>query len=184
MGKAGTVFGLIGIILGAGGIAFGFFNMNSQNNNLTQSIVVGIWDGLAVNLDFTPHNSNDDWLIEFEFNKLNNTDYISVSNNNTRITLLKTGWYRIQLSMFLNYLDPDTQYYIKLLKDGLTEGHIHFYETETSSTASSYYYIDSSEFVYSDGTNYIEINGFSYTDNSFSIGSDIYNQFKIEYIAT
>ena len=86
--------------------------------------------------------------------------------------------------MFLYNLDPDTQYYIKLLKDGLTEGHIHFYETETSSTASSYYYIDSSEFVYSDGTNYIEINGFSYTDNSFSIGSDIYNQFKIEYIAT
>jgi len=182
MGKGGTVLGLIGIILGAGGIAFGFFNMNSQNNNLTQSIVVGIWDGLEDNLDFAPYNSNDDWLIEFEFNKLNNTDYISISNTNTRITLLKAGWYRIHFSVFLNYLNPSTQYYMALLKDGVNIGYIHFYETPSS--GSSYHYIDSSEFVYSDGTNYIEINGYSYTDNDFSIGSDIYNQFKIEYIAT
>ncbi len=181
MGKGGTVLGLIGIILGAGGIAFGFFNMNSQNNNLKQSIVVGIWDGLADNLDFTPHNSNDDWLIQFGFNKLTNTDYISVSNTNTRITLLKTGWYRIHISVLLNYLDPNKQYYIKLLKDGLTEGHIHFYDTP--STASSYYYMDSSEFVYSDGTNYIELNGYSNFNDFLPTSSTDYNQFIIEYVA-
>jgi len=182
MGKGGSVLGLIGIILGAGGIAFGVFNISSQNNNVTQSIVVGIWDGLGDNLDFAPHNLNDDWLIQFGFNKLTNTDYISVSNTNTRITLLKTGWYKIIISVLLNSLNPTSDYYIALLKDGLTKSYIHYYFT--ASIASSYHHIDSSVFVYSDGTNYIEINGFSYLDSAFSIGPNLYNQFKIEYIAT
>ena len=57
MGKGGTVLGLMGIILGAGGIAFGYFNWTSQSttNNLTGSIVVGIWNTLYDNLDYVPY---------------------------------------------------------------------------------------------------------------------------------
>ena len=209
MGKGGAVLGIIGMILAAGAIGFAFVVWNGQNttnsdidaltdafndleadfsnltnvfNNLTQTIVVGIWEALDDNLDFVPHNSNDDWLIEFGDNRMNNTDYISVSNTNTRITLLKSGWYRIHLSVLLRFLDPNMQYYIILMKDGVSESFILYYDAP--SIVFSYYHVDSSVFVYSDGTNYIEINGVSYNDNAFSIGVDLYNQFKIEYIAT
>jgi len=116
VGKGVVALGIIGMILATGAIGFAFVVWNGQNttntelndltdafndlesdfnnltailNNLNQTIVVGLWDGLEHNLDFAPYNSQSDWLYEFEYNKLNNTDYISVSNTNTRITLLK-----------------------------------------------------------------------------------------------
>lgn len=42
MGKGGVVLGIIGIILGAGGIGFGFINMIGQSTNLAQTRVVGV----------------------------------------------------------------------------------------------------------------------------------------------
>ncbi len=162
-------------------LAAEFNDLESVFNNLTQIIVVGIWDGLSDNIDYTPHNSQDDWLFEFGDNNLSNTDYISVSNTNTRITLLKSGWYRIHLSVLLRFLDPNMQYYIILMKDGVSESFILYYDAP--SIVFSYYHVDSSVFVYSDGTNYIEINGVSYTDNSFSMTDvDPYNQLTIEYV--
>ena len=193
MGKGGAALGIIGMILGAGGIGFAFVVWNGQNttnsdfnnlsntlNNLTQTIFVGIWEGLDHNLDFAPYNSTSDWLFEFEDNQLNNTDYISVSNTNTRITLLKSGWYRFHLSVLLTNVDSSYSYYISLLKDGTLESYFDFFRTSSTFDA-GYEYIDSSAFVYSDGTNYIELEYFS-TDNYFVPGADLYNQLTIEYV--
>ncbi|KKN09247.1 hypothetical protein LCGC14_1048490 [marine sediment metagenome] len=92
MGKGGTALGIIGIILAAGSIGFGFFVWNGQNtinsglnsdlddltdtfsnlteqlnnitnmfNNLTDdfnsldtTILVGVWEDLSRNTDYTP----------------------------------------------------------------------------------------------------------------------------------
>ncbi len=114
--SSGTALGIIGIILAAGVIGFAFFvwngansdvdalqaeinNLESDFNNLDTTILVGVWEDLSRNMDYTPFTSNGNWLFEFGDNKLNNTDYISVSNTNTRITLVKSGWYRIHVSV-------------------------------------------------------------------------------------
>ena len=198
MGSGGTALGIIGIILAAGAIGFAFVVWNGQNttnsdldglndelnnlesdlNNLTRIIVVGIWNAFDENQDFAPHTYQNDWLLEFLNNKLNNTDYISVSNNNTRITLLKSGWYRIHLSVLLSGLGPSNIYLITILKDGTIEFQLERYETGTSSVG--YYNIYSSAFVYSNGTNYIEINGLA-TAN-FYVPLDLYSQLTIEYV--
>ena len=185
MGRGGTVLGIIGVILAAGAIGFTFVVWNGQNttNNLTGNIVVGIWDSLDDNLDFTPYNLQKNWLFEFGDNNLNNTDYISVSNTNTRITLLKSGWYRIHISVLLGGISDSCSYRLSLLKDGAIESHLDFYVT-SSTNDSSWYYIDSSAFVYSNGTNYIEINEYSTTDDFSPSTSNIYNQLTIEYVAT
>ena len=141
MGSGGTALGIIGIILAAGAIGFAFFVWNGQNtinselddlrdelNNLTGNIAVGIWDNLDENLNYVPHNSQGNWLFEFGDNNLSNTDYISVSNSNTRITLLKSGWYRIHLSVLLEGMSPATWYYIILYKNGVIESYLDFYE--------------------------------------------------------
>ena len=198
MGSGGTALGIIGIILAAGAIGFAFVVWNGQNttnsdldglndelnnlesdlNNMTGIIVVGIWNAFDENQDFAPHTYQNDWLLEFLNNKLNNTDYISVSNNNTRITLLKSGWYRIHLSVLLSGLGPSNIYLITILKDGTIEFQLERYETGTSSVG--YYNIYSSAFVYSNGTNYIEINGKG-TAN-FYVPLDLYSQLTIEYV--
>ena len=184
MGHGGTALGIIGIILAAGAIGFTFVVWNGQNttNNLTGTIVVGIWDSLEDNQDFAPYNSSNDWLLEFGDNSLNNTDYISVSNTNTRITLLKSGWYRIHLSVLLVGISPASIYTIRLLKDGAIEFFFDFYET-SGTIDSIYHSIYSSAFVYSNGTNYIEINGDS-ADNFLVLANELYNQLTIEFVAT
>ncbi len=185
MGKGGTVLGLIGIILAAGSIGFTYIVWNGQNtsNNLTGTIVVGIWDEIDDNEDYAPYNLNDNWLFEFGAHNLSNTDYISVSNTNTRITLLKAGWYRIHLSVLLGDMDLSADYYITMLKDGDIEFYLEFYDT-VSASVGWYYTIDSSAFVYSNGTNYIEINGYASGDpDGFGIVSvNTNNQLTIEYV--
>ncbi|MFX1596735.1 MAG: hypothetical protein ACFFBK_11805, partial [Promethearchaeota archaeon] len=81
----------------------------------------------------------------------------SVSNTNTRITLLKSGWYQIHLSVLLAGISPSSIYKLRILKDGVTESFLDFYQTAVT-IDSNYHSIDSSAFVYSNGTNYIEIN--------------------------
>ncbi|KKK44988.1 hypothetical protein LCGC14_1653650 [marine sediment metagenome] len=114
---------------------------------------------------------------------MNNTGYIFVENSNTRITLLKPGWYQIHLSTELNGLDPGIHYYLRMLKDHSLEMYIYHFDTLTSTND---LYIDTFGFVYSDGTNYIEIGARcdSATTNAFGIGSNNLNQFSIEFIST
>ena len=98
MGRGGTALGIIGIILAAGAGGFAFVTWNGQNiansdldnltdelnnltdelNNLPRILVVGIWNTLEDNLNYAPHNLQNDWLFEFGDNNLNNTDFISV----------------------------------------------------------------------------------------------------------
>jgi len=209
MGKSGAALGIIGMILAAGAIGFSFVVWNGQNtnssafadltdafndlesdfnnltdtlNNLTQTIVVGIWDNLDDNLDFAPYNLQDYWLVEVGDNKLNNTDYISVSNTNTRFTLLQAGWYRIHLNMLLSSISSSSIYWTIILKDGDIEFYLDRHGT-SGTVDSTFHYVDASAFVYSNGTNYFEIYGDSNGD-SFFISSDEFNQLKIEYIAT
>ena len=183
MGRGGTVLGIIGIILSAGAIGFTFVVWNGQKttNNLTRTNVVGVWDALNDNQDFAPYNLQRDWLLEFRDSSLNNTDYISVSNTNTRIKLLKSGWYRIHLSVLLVGMSPDRSYRMRILKDGAIEFDLDFYETALT-LVSIYHTIDSSAFVYSDGTNFIEIRGYSSSDDFSVPPNDLNNQLTIEFV--
>ncbi|KKM61401.1 hypothetical protein LCGC14_1532110, partial [marine sediment metagenome] len=88
MGSGGKALGIIGLILGAGAIVFvvwngqnttnsdldglndEFNNLESDLNNLTRIIVVGIWNAFDENQDFAPHTYQNDWLLEFLNNKL------------------------------------------------------------------------------------------------------------------
>ncbi|HDZ19301.1 hypothetical protein LCGC14_0918070 [marine sediment metagenome] len=211
MGRGGTALGIIGIIIAAGAVGFSFVVLNGQNitnsdmgdlidelnnltdelnnltdelNNLTRTNIVGIWDALADSQAIPPHNALDDWLLEFGDNSLSNPNYIFVSNSSTRITLLKPGWYRIHLTVLLVSMNPSNLYFTVLLKDGVDEFVFDTYETSLAMN-SGYHSIDSSAFVYSNGTNYIEIRGTSAFGDDFNvpISNELYNQLTIEFVA-
>lgn len=159
--------------------------MIGQTNNLTQTKVVGVWDGLTNNQDYSGYDQQGAWLFEFTDNEMNNTGYISVSNTNTRITLLKPGWYRIHLSTELINLDSGLHYYLRFLKDHSIDMYLYHFDTMTSVPPAKF--IDSSAFVYSDGTNFVEIGATcgSPTVNGFDISSSAsMNQLLIEFVST
>jgi len=141
----------------------------------------------VTNRDYSGYDQLHTWLFEFTDNNFNNSDYISVSNTNTRITLLKPGWYRIHLSVLLDGIEPnigpDLRYFIGLLKDHTFVEYL--YSLWTTSAATQYQYLESSTLVYSDGTNYIEIRGTTSPQDDFNIyNNDIYNQFSIDFVST
>ena len=70
---------------------------------------LGIIDKKSAN--YSGYDQPGAWLFEFTDNEMNDTAYVSVSNANTRITLLKPGWYRIHLSTELNSLDSKLHEY-------------------------------------------------------------------------
>ena len=203
MGNNGAALGIIEIILCAGVGVFAFFIWNGQNttnsgiddlndqindleldfNNSIITMVVGIWDSLDQNMDYSPHDLSTDWLIEFHDNNLTNPEYISVSNGNTRITLLQSGWYRIHLSVALTNHFGSSFYWIYLLKDGVEDENFDAYST--SSYTPPLRHIDSSVFIYSNGTNYIEVNPVTTAAGGLVLWStEVHHQFIIEYVAS
>jgi hypothetical protein len=188
MGRSGTALGLIGIIIGAVGVGFAFIAWNDQKilasdfNNLTGTIIVGIWDNLDENLNYAPHNSQGNWLFEFGDNNVTNSHYITISKTYTRISLVKSGWYRIHISVLLEGMSPSNVYWIVLYKNGVIESYLDFYETP-STIPTTYDFLKLSTFVYSNGTNYIEIVG-ACLSGGFQIWEvdPDYNQFTIEYV--
>ena len=202
MGKSGAALGIIAIILCAGVGVFAFFIWNDQNitnskindledqinalesdfNNSIMTMAVGIWDLLDKNMDYSPHDTSTDWLIEFQNNNLTNSEYISVSNGNTRITLLRSGWYRIHLSIVFTNFFGSSFYITSLLKDGVVDEN--FDAISTSTYTPPVHCIDSSVFVYSDGTNFIEVNQVGTAVGGLIIfGTEEYSQFIVEYVA-
>ena len=83
--------------------------------------------------------------------------------------------------MSLGSINPNNTYYITILKDGANKINLIQYDT-TATIDSEYYSIDSSAFIYSDGANYIEINGNS-NDNFIISNEANTNQLMIEYVA-
>jgi len=141
--------------------------------------LIGLWDEFDYNTDFTPYTTLSYWLLELRGIKIINSDYIAISNNNTRITLFKLGWYRIQLTMILSSIDADQMYWINILKNGIVKFILLHHET-SATPESDYLTFDSSVFVYSNGTEYFEIMGDSFGDPFFP-GSQVYNQLSIIY---
>jgi len=177
-----VILGLISIsALGLGGYSSYMTTLSSQIEEDQGFILIGIWDELYRNTEYPPYTSTSYWLLEFGGNNLTVSDYVSISNNNTRITLLKPGWYRIQLTIVLSSIDAGSWYWIIILKNGAQEFYLLYHET-SGSPESDYLTFSSSAFVYSNGTDYFEIHGDSNTE-PFSPGlSQIYNQLAIEFV--
>ena len=183
MGKNTGVIIILSIIsltgLGLGGYTFITTVVSPQVVGNQGIILVGLWDELYVNMDYSPYDSTDYWLLEYGSNKMNDSNYISISNTNTRITLLKSGWYRLHISMVLKSIDALGYYWIRLYKNSALEGSMDFHET-SANPESSFHVIDSSAFVYSNGTDYFEFVGYAIGDTDFSLDLNALNQLTIE----
>ncbi|MFW9949574.1 MAG: hypothetical protein ACFFKA_05560 [Candidatus Thorarchaeota archaeon] len=185
MSKNAAGFVILSLIsisaLGLGGYSYYLTLISPHIYEDRGLILVGIWDELYYNTDYVPYTSTSYWLLEYGGNKLNNSYYLSVSNNNTRITFLKPGWYRIQLTMVLSSIDAGSWYWIIILKNGVQEFYLLYHET-SGTPESDYLTFDSDAYVYSDGTDYFEILGDSNTEPFFPGASQIYNQLTIECV--
>ena len=155
-----------------------FTTLESDLTNLDNTILVGVWEDLSRNTDYTPYTTDRNWLFEFGDNRFNNTEYLNVSNSNTRITILKSGWYKIHLSAILgNDIADGHAYSMRLYKNSVTYSYPSYVIGDLF-----YIYMDGTVFIECNATDFIEINAYSATDD-FDIYPVVnYNHLTIEYV--
>ena len=174
---------LIGIIAVAALGLSGFMFVKNEiffPTSDTGLMLVGIWEDLEYNTGYGGHTENYDWLLEFRNSPLNDSNYIAVSNDNTRF-VLATGLFKITLSLLLEGLVTPEEYSVVLLKNGETCIFFDYYETGPDDD-SSQYQVCSSIYVAGNGINYFEINCFSASHDPFFSSSNSNNQLSIEYV--
>ncbi|MHA1670226.1 MAG: hypothetical protein ACTSV5_06555 [Promethearchaeota archaeon] len=179
--KGGMV--LLGIIafaaLGFSGYMFidnQFLSIDPPDNGL---ILVGLWDDLAKNKENAPYNTDASWLLEFYNNQYNDSNYISVDNDNTRFKLLKEGFYKITLLLYLYYLDPPSAtYWVYLYRNNSVDHCL----AKIALPTSEHYQVESSLYIKSTGLDNFFIRTYCTGDTSFGVAtSQSFNQLSFEY---
>ena len=85
-----------------------------------------------------------------------------MSNENTRFTLMRAGYYELTLIAYLYSVTEGYDYGIKLLKNGVWENYI--YRLKPEEDIDTYYFTTCSIMLYSNGNDYFEINCNCYLD--------------------
>lgn len=177
-----AIIALIAIAgLGLGG--YSFYQLQTEGQlqviliPLESSIAAGVWTDLNTTI-FSPYNSTD-WLVGAHSSQILRSNFVSLSNNNTRFTIQQAGWYIVQLSLALVNLTANEEYNIDFKRNNATEFHL----DKFNSTGPDYYLANIQRFVYFNSSDYFEINCKSNT--SFNIGITglykAYNQLSLEY---
>jgi len=178
------ILGLISIAgLGLGGYTF-FVTQIFVIPEETGPNIVGIWDALEADYTHYPYITPTNWLFKLSANSYINPEYVSVNNSYTRITLVKQGWYRIQLSVLLESVDaPFNIYRLGLLKNGTIIFNFDYVQS-FSSTNPYKRNVNAEGYVLSDGNDYIEISGYSSGDIFIPYTSlQESNQLVIEFVS-
>jgi len=184
--KGGII--LIGIIaisaLGFSGYMFiknEFIDIPGPTSPDSGLTLVGLWDDFSRNTEYPPDTTNTSWRIEFNNNQFNDSNHISVSDNNTSFKLLKEGFYKITLLLLLDSIDASATYWAYLIRNGSLYNC--FARVAISDNpSSSFLQIESSLYVKSTGFDNFHIICYCMTDTSFTIGLvQTYNQLSIEY---
>lgn len=144
--------------------------------------LVGFWDELYDNQDYAPYNTTSSWLFQLLNNTYNDSEYISINNSNTCVSLKRQGIYRIQMTVLLSDLDIDEDYWLILLKNGETFLYLTYFENP--SVYPDYLYVNAEGYIMSDGNDYIQFYAKSrYGDAFFPyISAQEFNQLLIEFI--
>ena len=174
---------LLGIIAIAGLGLSGFMFISDlipSPSSDTGTILVAVWDDLDWNTAYGTHTSAADWLVEFTNSPYNNSNYVTVRNDNTRF-ILSPGLYKITIKMTLQSIASSSAYLVSLLKNDNDEEYFHYHATDEG-WESEHHSLCSSVYVEADGVDYFEINCFSGGDAFSVIAIENYNQLSIEYI--
>jgi hypothetical protein len=168
--------------LGLGG--YSFYELQKEGNLQVILIppegskVVGLWTNLSRFMYGSYNTSN--WLVGVNNTQILKSDYVSLSNNNTNVTLQKTGWYKLHLSLVLVNLTLNNEYYINFNRNNSLEYSL----AKFNSTGTTYRVINLYQFIHFNSSDFFEINCNS--SDSFNLGTtDLYqnyNQMSIEYI--
>jgi hypothetical protein len=185
MGKrssSGKGFLILALIMGASGLILGGYSFIQILTRNTGTVIVGHWESLNRDMSNPDFNSDYNWLIEVGDIQIINSDYLtldqSAQHQNTRFHLLKSGWYRVDVIMLLWSLTDTLIYGLRVYKNG-----IDILLAEYFRNVDVNHIINTKFYISSDGNDYYEFNGWSFSSDNFDISSNQKdNQLTITYV--
>ncbi len=194
--KGGKGFIILAIIIGSLAMGMGAYaiiqNLELMNKGCLEcenekdlepkNIIIGLWENLSRNMDNPNYAATSNWLIEMEEPVVINNTYVicndTIQHNNTRLHLIKMGWYRVNLLMRWEGIAPMTEYSVNVLKNNMT-----VLIPDIVFNPSMYYVVSSQFYISSDGTDYYEFNcKCSPIDNFIITTEQERNQLMIEFL--
>ncbi|MHA1110798.1 MAG: hypothetical protein ACTSRE_06820 [Promethearchaeota archaeon] len=158
---------LVSVFASASALGIGVY---SVVNDSSDSGIVAIWENVSGN--------GDNFYLIIGDNQFNNSEYFSITDGNTSITLTQIGWYRFTIRLVWYSLVPTDSYYLVLEKNGGLEDALIYVDNPQS----SYWTVCAISFVYSDGDDAFKFRCYSSSD-SFGIASNQnFNEVVLEYV--
>ena len=167
---------VISLIIGVSALGVGVFSVirtyyPEEREHETQTGIVGLWEAIE---------SDQLFLFTLILNDIrtNDSDFFSLNNPNTTLSLKQVGWYKASFRFILVSLVVSNPYGVQIWKNSLLYHEMEFTATETSKEINDYVYL------YSDGNDeyHFECYDAMLSDSFWVITSQQYNQFVLEYV--
>jgi len=167
---------VISLIIGVSALGVGVFSVirtyfPEVREHETQTGIVGLWETIE---------SDQSSLFTLILNDIrtNDSDFFSLNNPNTTLSLNQVGWYKVSFRFRLVSLIVSNPYGVQIWKNSLVYQDLEFEATETAKDINDYAYL------YSDGDDefHFECYDAMITDSFWVTSSQQYNQFVLEYV--
>ena len=167
----GSALSIIAFIIGAGGLGIGIFTMITSESE--EPNVVALWETI------TRSGPTDDFILSFSSIQLNHSNYFSMSNGNTTITLTRSGWYKFTIRTMLIGLTTTDDYYFNIEKNGAFSNALLY----TSNPPTISRCITAVAYVESDGNDEFIFRCFDIGADPFGVTpTQKYNQLALEFV--
>ncbi len=173
---------ILALIIGILGLGLGVVSFMQIQIGEASKPIVGLWESLSRDMDNPDFNTENDWLIEVDDNKIINFNYVildqGAQHKNTRFHLMKSGWYRVNIHVMLSGVSSAQGWYrIYVLKNDSTILFL-LYEVSINQNLQ----VNRQFYISSDGNDYFELNCYNSGDNFFIESQQVFNQLTIEYV--
>ena len=184
----GSGLAVIALLLGVSGLGLGgyaFYQIQTiellqgeQGEQGEQGIagtngtdLIGLWN--------EPSGSGNDFNLSFSEVNYTRSEFFTISADNESLQFTKAGWYKINLHLLFSGIVSSDRYKIELLKNGVNTQFLLFFDVHPS----SYYYVATQGFFWSDVNDVFTLRCYSDFGDDFDIYPNTeWNQIALEYV--
>ncbi len=166
-----NVFPIIAVLVGASGLGMGVYSVMNQNQqNALNNNLLAVWEDV--------HGSGGNFYLDFSNNQINTTEFYSMSDGNTSITLTQSGWYKFSFNILISGLvTPETYQLVAEKNAGVYEALLYLVDPPAP-----YWTVVANCYVLSDGDDIFKFRCFSGFDTFTINPNQNYNQVSLEYV--
>ncbi len=162
---------MVAIIVSVVAAGIGVYSIMNQNQqNSLNNNLLAVWEDIS--------GVGGNFYLEFSNNQLNTTEFYTMSEGNTSITLTQSGWYKFSFNILISGLvSPETYQLVAEKNGGVYEALLYLVDPPAP-----YWTVVANCYLLSDGNDIFKFRCFSSFDTFTVNPNQNYNQVSLEYV--